>query len=431
MIHQEATCIFVDANVALHFKRPDQIDWCALVNSMRVELLAAPILLRELEKQKVHNHSRKLRQRAGEYIKWLAQFVRDPGRAIRPDTSWNFLAVEPTLDFPGCNLSPTLADDQLIASVLCYKAENARSVYIATADIGLEIKLRSRGLQPLLLPDDLRLPEEPDPLEQENRNLRRQLTERNTPLLALTAGASGQHTFAIAPEVTVPSAPTLEQVCRDNPRIPVETITPTSAAQVHSTEIAQFAAGIGQAMRPSVDRYNNEREKFLTEYEQYLAELKIWEEQRALAAQIELSLRNAGTAPASDIDVALWFPDDLTLLTEDDLPKKPRPVAGLVSPVSFAGFMGMTRNTLGLYESSPRISVPAAGSSVRIDSRAHKVSYWLRNLKHGFTKELRGAYFCFADRQGVRSFSVDYQVSATELPTALSGKLHFVLSSDR
>jgi hypothetical protein len=229
------------------------------------------------------------------------------------------------IDFPASNLSPSIADDQLIASVLSYKAENAGSVYVATADVGLEIKLRSRGLQPLILSEEL-LPDEPDPLEQENRSLRRQLAERHTPVLTLVTEAPGRHPFTIAPEVTSPSAPTLEQVRREHPHI-APAVEPPAAAQ-GSTGLerlqADLLASARSMMHPRIVRYNDERETFLRQYEKYLADLKIWEKQRALTIGLELSVSNAGTAPASDIDVVLWFPDDLILLTKDDLPKTPK-----------------------------------------------------------------------------------------------------------
>lgn len=109
--------VFIDTNTALHFRRPNEIDWCALVNARKVVLIAAPILLRELEDQKIINDSRKLRDRAAAYIKWLSRFVRDPEASVRESVSWLFLPGEPQIDFRAEGLSFKVADDQLIASV--------------------------------------------------------------------------------------------------------------------------------------------------------------------------------------------------------------------------------------------------------------------------------------------------------------------------
>ena len=72
--------VFIDANTALHFKRPDQIDWRTLANANEVVLVAAPVLLRELEQQKVINGSSKLKDRAADYTR-IPQ-VTDPSDAV-------------------------------------------------------------------------------------------------------------------------------------------------------------------------------------------------------------------------------------------------------------------------------------------------------------------------------------------------------------
>ena len=95
MTHFTIAHVFIDANTALHFRRPNEIDWCALVNARKVVLVAAPILLRELEDQKITNSSRRLRDRAADYIKWLSPFVRDPEASVRKGVSWLFLPGEP------------------------------------------------------------------------------------------------------------------------------------------------------------------------------------------------------------------------------------------------------------------------------------------------------------------------------------------------
>jgi hypothetical protein len=69
------THVFIDTNVAMHYQRPDQIDWKKLTGSDSVVLVAAPVLLSELERQKIHNPSRKLKERADAFIRWLVTFV--------------------------------------------------------------------------------------------------------------------------------------------------------------------------------------------------------------------------------------------------------------------------------------------------------------------------------------------------------------------
>jgi hypothetical protein len=57
----------------------------------------------------------------------------------------------------------------------------------------------------------------------------------------------------------------------------------------------------------------------------------------------------------------------------------------------------------------------------------HQVRFSLNRLKHGFDERLAPFYFRFPDRGAVRSFSIDFELSAGELPDPTSGKLHFVV----
>ena len=46
-------------------------------------------------------------------------------------------------------------------------------------------------------------------------------------------------------------------------------------------------------------------------------------------------------------------------------------------------------------------------------------------LKHGFSVTSDGLIFRFADAAAVRAFSVEFRLSADELPDAVEGQLHF------
>jgi hypothetical protein len=79
------------------------------------------------------------------------------------------------VDFAAERLSAAINDDHLIAAVIDHMHQTKERVYVATADIGLTVKLRGRSIPILSLPDDLRLSVDDDPLVQENMQLKRQL----------------------------------------------------------------------------------------------------------------------------------------------------------------------------------------------------------------------------------------------------------------
>ena len=319
--------VFIDANTAMHFKRPDQIDWRTLANANEVVLVAAPVLPRELEQQKVINGSSKLKDRAADYIKWLHQFVRHPETEVRAGVRWWFLPDEPQLDFAAERLSQTIADDHLIASVLHYTRQSGVSVLVATADLGLEVKLRSRGIGVLELPDDLRLPAEPDPVELENRNLRRQIArfEARMPKLSVVFEGGAQHHALSLRDPNANSVTSLDQIRADNPYMH----RPQAVARLQDGVGAAFAdiQRLTQQFGVSAeraDKYNEELEQYFNQYQHYLDRHAAWRETLSLHHLVKLVIANDGTAPASNIDLDLFFPDGTRPVDEDDIPKEPK-----------------------------------------------------------------------------------------------------------
>jgi hypothetical protein len=63
-----------------------------------------------------------------------------------------FFPIEPKIYFAAHDLSPLRVDDQFIAAVITYVPEQEGPVYVGTADFGLEVKLRHRTINPLVLP---------------------------------------------------------------------------------------------------------------------------------------------------------------------------------------------------------------------------------------------------------------------------------------
>ena len=219
-------------------------------------------------------------------------------------------------------------------------------------------------------------------------------------------------------------------------RIPFLTKRGELPAQGNSplADFARLAAQFQNTFVPpeSIDRYNEELKVYFSKYEKYRGQLLEWETQLSLTGPLRLILSNSGNAPASQIDVMLTFPDDVLLLEKDDLPKKPEApraprkpatnLSELMSPGSFDPFSPqfLSRN---LYQppALPRDGEPD------IDSGGHKVSFAISTLKHLFDFTLTGVYFCFPAREAMRSYQVQYHVSAAELPEAIAGSLHIVL----
>jgi predicted ribonuclease YlaK len=167
---------FLDTNTVLHFKRPDLIDWNELIDATTIFVVVTPVLVRELEQQKIHNRSRKLRERAQSILSWLANFVDEENASeIRSGIHLLFLRYSPSINFDENKLSRLISDDELIASTLEFKSQHGADVVVSTADLGLRMKLPAHGLKGVAPNESDRLPNEPDESEKELINARREL----------------------------------------------------------------------------------------------------------------------------------------------------------------------------------------------------------------------------------------------------------------
>ena len=299
--------VFMDTNIAMHFLRPDQIDWTQYTRTQEVVLVATPIFLRELDRRKFEHNSRKLRERARNYVNWLSLFVNDPKKPVRSGVMWKFISSEPDLDFSEAGLSRNVADDHLIASVLSSTWASASNSAVATDDIGFAVKLKTRKIHVLSLSENLRLPDEPDQLERENAELRSKLRrmEARMPILTATFEDGAGHRRIQLPDIPdTTGAPSLEQVREKHPLI---TIPQTSDAEMLPTCPASNDVQ-SIARRAKTDRirsYNNELQHYFNAYTKYLNELSMWQEAIFLQEQFKLVITNSGTARASRIDLDL------------------------------------------------------------------------------------------------------------------------------
>ena len=263
----ETAHLIVDANSLMHFKRPDQVDWPDMLNSERVVLLVTPVLLRELEEQKVKNPSRKLRDRAKQAVSWIAPMLTSlESREIRPGVKMEFIRHSPQINYADHRLSRDLNDDELIAAAIEYRLEHGCNVAVLTADAGLRIKLPAHDIPAVVPPDELLLPEEPDELERENARLRADNARH----------ANRQPDLHLA---FFDGEPKLELLC----------------------------------LKEKIEQEFPFASDFMTSgnlYNDYLDDFDKWKEKALLATPFAVGLENRGTAIAKNIRIELTdFPD--------------------------------------------------------------------------------------------------------------------------
>ena len=402
--------LFIDTNIALHYKRPNEIDWCSMVKSKSVLLVATPVLLKELDKFK-YEGSKKIKKRAREYIRWLGTFIENPEHEIRPGVRWKFIVDKLDIDFDHENLGKSNNDDKLIAHVLQHTETFKGRIFVVTDDTSLKVKLKLRNIEKLGLPDNLRLPDEPDPLERENKRLKSQL--RRVPILSVSFEDKSKHLVIpysdISAEQVLANIDSLEEIKEKHPHM----TSPHALRTLINTE-----------------KYNNELEEFYMEYEKYLKDLPFRHEVLNLFYKVEFTICNTGTSPATNIDLDLDFPNNVRPIDEDyfsklKIPEPPNPPKTLLEKLSLNIHQDL--NPVPFNRLHQNLSIPIstmANGESEINIIGNKVHIHCMNLKHGSECDSDAINFHFKTSKLVKSFNIESTLLANETPTPIKNTFH-------
>jgi len=404
--------VVVDTNLFLHYKRVDQVDWSG-AGADRVVLVVLPAALRELEKVKVSGVP-KVRERAAKAVTWLAEQLHTGDLVeLKPGLALRFESREPAIDYTANHLDRQVQDDQVLAGVLGLAGGSNEPPAIATADLGLMLKARSRRI-PVISPKDAdKLAEEADPRDQELRSLRLENAQLKNRLPRLTVKSVNGESHAIVTRPPAPKPPlSLFHLKQKHPYSTAP--KPPSYGNVGATvSVSVLSGGISEQLRK---RHNEELDAFYRRYEDYLAVWEDWAKLARCRLILPIALFNDGTAPATDIDVAMKFPTGITPLAADE---QPQPPSAPKAPEKSALESLASRMTVPEIYLPPRtflrdVEVPSWSLSIDGDL-AH---FHVHRLKHLMNEEVPGLMVQFADESAVRSFTIELQVSAAESPTA-------------
>jgi hypothetical protein len=411
--------ILPDANQAMHFKRLDQIDWLSLANAKQVVIHIAPIYLTELESQKVHNKSLRLRDRAGDSVKWMAKLADEPDPiTLRSGVELRFITNEPTIDLAAEKLNPQIADDILIAAALELAATTTDPVCIASDDTGIKVKLRSRAVVSYLAldaADKLAVEEEAD--QKELRELRAEMArmKSRTPKLVVTAkdGKEFVKFDAITPKAELLSLADVKK------KYPLSSTPPASTpapARTGKFDLASLGVHSAAARNEAIEHYYARYAAYQREYADYLKQLG-----RMFTTGFRLS--NEGRGLASKIDVVITFPSIVRVRRIKDhpkVPKEPEPPRRGSLAGAFAVYDPVDLDLLTPH--LPREGAPF----IRRDENA--VEYSVSDLKHDYGIELDPILIVFEDGVEPQSFSADYTAHCVDTD-AFRGTINFVLNT--
>ncbi len=273
--------VFIDSNLFLHYRRIDEIKWDDLFKADELWIVITPIVIRELESNKIHNNSKALRDRAAKAIRYLADLSKDGSQVeIIKNTSVIFITTEPTLDFNDYQLDKSLYDDYLIAHAI----EN-REIYlehttqIITADLGLSLKARSNNFGVIEPPEDYKLPDVKDAAEKELLELKRELkVHKDTLPQLILSFSNGQkyyekEMYKPRPFKKAEIKETMSEIMKSNPKMrPLKIkISDEGPFGELTKSLVEAASILTEPTAESIKTYNEQLDRFYGDYETHLS----------------------------------------------------------------------------------------------------------------------------------------------------------------
>lgn len=280
---------FLDTNIFMHCQPFDQINWPEILGSGQVELIVAPVVIRELDEHKDQHRVGAIRERARTALKKIETAAIDASDAL-PDGVSITIADEPKLAFAEYSLNETVNDDHLLACCIERKLKQRDAdIAVFTDDTGVRIKGHKHLIRPVAPPDNLKLPSALEGVEKENKKLRRQIQQLETSLPKLELRFVDKQQSLIlhaAAQLGGDDEHMGAQMAKLREQYPLLRSEPDVApAQSTTADLAQLLMRSHQQAfnKPSpqeYDRYNTEREGYLQQHQEYLALLHTFEPER-------------------------------------------------------------------------------------------------------------------------------------------------------
>ncbi|HJW57605.1 MAG TPA: hypothetical protein VJ577_20275 [Burkholderiaceae bacterium] len=433
---------FLDANIALHYQRLDQIKWTDITDAPKIEIVLCAIFFKELEEAKSLHDSKKIRHRAGAYIGWLLDKFEHP--LITDRVSLVFLPNEPRISFKAHQLDPTIGDDRLIASVIEYCENNPNQpVDVLTADSGVIFKLKFRRIGATGFPDSYKLTEV-DPVEQELKLVKAQLAQHlnRQPKLQLSFDEGRGHLSVERKPPRKDVADIVEnRLSIIKKKHPLFAIIDNNAASAANTDSPVFGhikngpfdirkfelspTGMMKYENQRSEAKNQELRKFYREYEVYLLDLLAYQERLNAVIPLQLFLANQnGTAPANRIEIFVECGDELSFSDTEKigiLPKAPTPprrsdslIDAWNSPPPF----------LHNFRTMADVMRENAPDRDKLEVSRRTVKFFITHLKHKQSRSLDLIYLDFGSIDRLRNVTLEYQLHAPEIIEPVKGSLH-------
>lgn len=400
----------LDTQMYLHYNYFTDCDWKSILGEDNLTLLIPQTILSELDEKKYDQRDH-IRKRAREVISKFREIKK--GGKVPCGINVEFIRnLGDDIDWNAFGLNNSNKDHRIIAEILRIKNQfKEENVCIVTADMNMELQAENYDIKVIYPPDEwlLRIK---DPRDEKLAKL-----EKNIPKIRLS----------FYDKITASRKDTLEISIRfnDNDLLSQDTIEHQISKIKRYVEGKIASKRYGYFTPPDhIETYKIKMGRYLDLYQEYLNNLQIFHEWKALAVKIKLCLENVGNLPADDVDIWIIFPKYIEVLedlpeypTEPLEPKPPNDIfdptygydyGSVISPPDLSDFI---RNQKGV-----------SGPDIQVSNDTVLIHYWRRKLKQGLNWPLP-LYIKFRSKDNLHAFHIEYSIKIGNMPMEQKGKL--------
>jgi hypothetical protein len=431
--------VFIDTMIFLHYRAIEEINFLDLLKADSISILISRITLRELDEQKNIHQLSKIRERAKKVLNKIEEWIKTEN-PIRPNVNIKYYSSIPNINFEKHGLKQNWNDDFLLATILQYREENpTHDVLLISQDSGPRLTAHHLNITSIELPQEFKLPIESNPLEIENRELKRTLAKIQSALPQLVVCFSGREKveshacFSLEPPSNSMEDEIEKEIAKLTSKYP-KRYPPNSKDVDNRNTLEKFS--LNMIIPTSIDeyeRYNKDVDKYIIQYKSYLKASLMKREVTKRSINFQIEIRNIGTAPAEDVDIYLHFPDGFVLMQGDSLPpflKKPETP---IEPRTQAQIIAESINSFSNFQhfSLPKSYIPQIGttSAFKIKkTKSYELTDHFKRIKHGGFVKLPKLFIIFESFDSANSFSCDYIIRPANMPEPLRGSINFVIN---
>lgn len=413
---------FLDTNIILHYDIYS-IDWPKELKADEVELIICPTVLDELDKHKI-NPNKTIAKRARNNLTKINKIIEN-NQYIGSKTTMSYISTEPDIDWKKESLDYGKNDDRIIASIVERKNNND---VLVTDDSTPRVKAKSRDIEVIKLKDNLKKPESKNEEEKEIEKLKKELLELKTripelciSILSENEDSQDKLTLDIKHVQTLSDSEIEEQISQRKKELEFK-------QQSHSLPMIKL-------IPLDTNRYEKDVGYHLPAFRKYLKEYNIYEIEKSKTLTLNFRLECHGKTPAENVTCLLNFPNGFNLIEEENLEgmlKKPIEPEKPTQPQPFGHISSLLDKNFFIPSSTEFISPLKGPNSFKklyhqsIDSNI--ITYETESIRHGFSLDLNSVFIKFLKPEDLKSFHVEYEIHAANLPNPITGTIPIVLN---